>query len=227
MPAFDWLEKAQRAINKDQKYRNLGNADVVVAMRAGKVARLVTFEAFEVSKIEDTDADDLRDAELILDMPARDWTNYLKRRKKGTGPTLLSLDLDRGIVGARNPLDRLKFERFHRSLQAFVDQGAKYVVCRLTMPIYEYRCDACQAVTAVFAKVSAIPATAPCEACGSEDTHRIVSRPSVHRSNLSKVERLDPKYDAMVDRAMRNTQSAEPDHLINRRGDISKGKSDP
>ena len=45
----------------------------------------------------------------------------------------------------------------------------------------------------------------------------------MHLSKLSKVERLDPKYDKMVDRAMRNTQAAEPDRLINRRGDISKG----
>ena len=127
MAALDWLEKAQKAVNKDPAYRALGSADVKVAMLAGKVAKLVTFEAFEVSRIEDADPNDLRNAELVFDMPARDWSNYLKRRKKGTGPSLLSLDLDRGIVGARNPLDRLKFERFHRSLQAFVDQGARHV----------------------------------------------------------------------------------------------------
>lgn len=125
MPALDWLEKAQRAVNKDPEFRKLGSADVVVALRAGKVIRLVTFEAFEVSKIEDIEEENLRDAELIIDMPARDWTNYLKRRKKGTGPSLLSLDLDRGIVGAFNPLGRMKFERYSRTLQYFIDQGSK------------------------------------------------------------------------------------------------------
>ena len=125
MPALDWLEKAQRAVNKDPEFRKLGSADVVVALRAGKVIRLVTFEAFEVSKIEDIEEENLRDAELIIDMPARDWTNYLKRRKKGTGPSLLSLDLDRGIVGAFNPLGRMKFERYSRTLQHFIDQGSK------------------------------------------------------------------------------------------------------
>ena len=125
MPALDWLEKAQRAVNKDPEFRKLGSADVVVALRAGKVIRLVTFEAFEVSKIEDIEEENLRDAELIIDMPARDWTNYLKRRKKGTGPSLLSLDLDRGIVGAFNPLGRMKFERYSQTLQYFIDQGSK------------------------------------------------------------------------------------------------------
>lgn len=94
------------------------------------------------------------------------------------------------------------------------------------MPIYEYRCGDCQAVTSVLARVSRANDPCACERCGSERTHRIVSRPSVHLSNLSKVERLDPKYDRMVDRAMHNTRDADPDRLINRRGDISKGLPD-
>lgn len=94
------------------------------------------------------------------------------------------------------------------------------------MPIYEYRCDECRAVTTVLAPVSRAQDPCACEGCGSARTRRIVSRPSVHRSNLSKVERLDPRYDKMVDQAMRNTQHADPDRLINRRGDISKGLPD-
>ncbi len=94
------------------------------------------------------------------------------------------------------------------------------------MPIYEYRCSDCRAVTSVMAPISRANAPCPCERCGSERTRRIVSRPSVHLSNLSKLERLDPKYDKMVDRAMENTRGADPDRLINRRGDISKGLPD-
>ncbi len=94
------------------------------------------------------------------------------------------------------------------------------------MPIYEYRCGDCQAVTAVLVPISRADDPCPCEACGSVRTHRIVSRPSVRLSNLSKLERLDPKYDRMVDRAMQNTRNADPDRLINRRGDISKGLPD-
>ena len=55
---------------------------------------------------------------------------------------------------------------------------------------------------------------------------RIVSRPFIQLSAKSKVGRLDPKYDKMVDRAMKNTTSADPDRLINRRGDIAKGRPD-
>lgn len=48
----------------------------------------------------------------------------------------------------------------------------------------------------------------------------------MHLSKESKVARLDPKYDAMVDKAMRDTPSADPDRLINRRGDIAKGRDE-
>jgi len=70
-----------------------------------------------------------------------------------------------------------------------------------------------------------IPRSAECERCG-DVAGRIVSRTSVHLSRRSKVARLDPKYDAMVDQAMRSTRSADPDRLINRRGDVAKGRPD-
>ena len=93
------------------------------------------------------------------------------------------------------------------------------------MPIYEYRCEKCDAVTGHLASIRAIPATVLCEQCGGQAA-RIVSRPSIQLSAKSKVGRLDPKYDKMVDRAMRNTTGADPDRLINRRGDVAKGRPD-
>ena len=93
------------------------------------------------------------------------------------------------------------------------------------MPVYEYRCQECGAVTNKLAPLNAIPRNVECS-CGATAA-RIISRPSVHLSKGSKVARLDPKYDAMVDKAMRNTPTADPDRLINRRGDIAKGRSDP
>ena len=125
MAQLDWLEDAKQAVNADPAYRRLGSADVVIGFKAGKTIRKVTLEAFEVGSIEPIEEDDLRDVELVIDMPARDWTNYLKRRGKGTGRSLLSLDLDRDIVRAPNVLDKVKFERYHLSIQALVDKGAE------------------------------------------------------------------------------------------------------
>ena len=125
MPQLDWLEDAKAALNGDPAYRKLGSTDVVIGFKAGKTIRKVTLEAFEVGTIESIAEDDLRDVELVIAMPARDWTNYLKRRKKGTGPSLLSLDTDREVVSSRSVLEKMKFERYHLSIQALIDKGAE------------------------------------------------------------------------------------------------------
>ena len=83
------------------------------------------------------------------------------------------------------------------------------------MPLYEYRCSICQAVTTALRSAEECSASVACEACGGEAV-RILSRPSVHRSRLSKVERLDPRYDKLVDRTMAKTDHAEPDRLLRR-----------
>lgn len=83
------------------------------------------------------------------------------------------------------------------------------------MPIYEYRCSACGVVRSVFRPASEYEKTLECEVCGSE-ARRIISRPSVHLSKASKLDRLDPKYDKLVDKAMQATPQAEPDRLLKR-----------
>ncbi len=93
------------------------------------------------------------------------------------------------------------------------------------MPLYEYRCPACGTTTGRLASLRSIPKQVQCERCDTVAT-RILSRPSVHLSKRSKAGRLDPKYDRMVDQAMRNTAGADPDRLVDRRGDIAKGRPD-
>ena len=83
------------------------------------------------------------------------------------------------------------------------------------MPEYEFRCSRCGDVSTRVATVAARPRTIECARCGGK-AERILSRPAVKLSSASKVERLDPKYDKMVDRAMRNTPHADPDRLLKR-----------
>ena len=125
MAQLDWLAPAKGAVNADAAYRKLGNADVVVGFKWGKTIRKVTFEAFEIGAIEPIGEDDLRDCELVIEMTPADWRHYLKRRGRGAGPSLLSLDLDKEIVRGRNPLLRLKFLRYHMSIQMLIDKGAE------------------------------------------------------------------------------------------------------
>ena len=83
------------------------------------------------------------------------------------------------------------------------------------MPIYEYRCPECGELTSLVCAVNDLQMTTDCEHCGTA-AQRIISRPSVHLSKTSKLEKLDPKYDKMVDHAMQTTQNAEPDQVLKR-----------
>lgn len=84
------------------------------------------------------------------------------------------------------------------------------------MPVYEFRCPRCGEVTSHICAVADRPGSISCEHCGDQGATRIVSRASVRRSSASKVARLDPKYDQMVDRAMSNTPHADPDRVLRR-----------
>jgi len=125
MAQLDWLDEARTALNRDRAFRKLGSTDLVLGLKSGKAVRIVTFDAFEIASVREADEAALRDCELVIEMTPRQWTDYLKRRAVGTGQPLVGLDLDRNIVRAPDPLQRLKFERYHLSLQALVDAGAR------------------------------------------------------------------------------------------------------
>jgi len=88
------------------------------------------------------------------------------------------------------------------------------------MPLYEYRCPTCDALTTALKSAEDSAEPTPCESCGAM-ADRIISRPSVHRSRSSKVGRLDPRYDKMVDKAMSNTGNADPDRYLRKMKPLS------
>ncbi|MCZ6659438.1 MAG: zinc ribbon domain-containing protein [Gammaproteobacteria bacterium] len=83
------------------------------------------------------------------------------------------------------------------------------------MPIYEYRCQDCSEISSVMQPASDHKQQIDCESCGGR-AHAIISRTSMRLSLSSKVEKLDPKYDKLVDRAIANTPKADPDFYLKR-----------
>ena len=121
------LQKACAAVNADRDFRRLGTCDVRVGIKAGDAAFLVDFEAFECAGVSAIDLDALRDADFYLELSAEAWQAYLAGRCAGSAPSLISLDVDvpNGIVKGNDPLKALKFERYHLTLQSFIDAGAR------------------------------------------------------------------------------------------------------
>ncbi len=69
------------------------------------------------------------------------------------------------------------------------------------MPVYEFACMRCKKVVSVLSRRADGGASAKCPDCGNSKLRRIISRFAFHRSLLSKLEQLDPKYDKMIDAA--------------------------
>jgi hypothetical protein len=121
------LKGARDAVNADPTFRQLGTCDVRMGIKAGESAFLVDFVAFECAGIEQIDVDALRDADFFLELSALEWRTYFVGRRSGSAPTLVSLDVETpdGVVKGTDPLKTLKFERYHLTLQAFLDKGAE------------------------------------------------------------------------------------------------------
>lgn len=77
------------------------------------------------------------------------------------------------------------------------------------MPIYVYQCNRCDNRTEVFQRrqTGAQPA---CEYCQSADLERVFTPFAIYRSELQKLEQLDPKYYKKVDEQIAATPMAEP-----------------
>ena len=70
------------------------------------------------------------------------------------------------------------------------------------MPVYEYACMKCRKVVSVLIRrMDEGDQAAKCPKCGGKDLRRLISGFAFHRSLLSKLEQLDPKYDKMIDAA--------------------------
>jgi len=121
------LQRVREAVNADRDFRRLGSCDARVGIKVGDSAFLVDFEAFECAAVAVIELDALRDADFYLELSSDGWESYLSGRKAGTASTLVSLDVDTpdGIVKGADPLKTLKFERYHLTLQSFLDTGAR------------------------------------------------------------------------------------------------------
>ncbi|MHB8376657.1 MAG: FmdB family zinc ribbon protein [Dehalococcoidia bacterium] len=98
------------------------------------------------------------------------------------------------------------------------------------MPIYEYRCAACNRRTSVFVRSISAPVRASCEHCGSARLTRLMSRFAVHRGGggdpfddpdgFDDVDEDDPQSVARWARRMREESGEdlgpEFDEMVNR-----------
>lgn len=120
-----WLAKAQNLVNEDPAFRKLGSIDVDMALRVGNTLFMVNFAGFTCHGVAKLDPTDVRDADFVVEMTPAQWSQFVAGRARGDGPTLAELDTTDGVVRAEHPRKKLDFLRYHTSLQAFIDAGAR------------------------------------------------------------------------------------------------------
>ena len=125
-PSLGWLNKAREQCNADPAFRKLGSADARIGIKAEDVAFRVTFDAFECTETQEIALDELFDVDFYVDMSRADWQRFLSGRAAGTGATLVGLTALGGgdVIKAESPLKALNFERYHLTLQHFLDKVA-------------------------------------------------------------------------------------------------------
>lgn len=61
------------------------------------------------------------------------------------------------------------------------------------MPIYEFKCLSCGALRSVFVQGFKAPEDLSCEACGSSDMKKVISKVSYHQSQADRLSSYDPR----------------------------------
>jgi hypothetical protein len=120
-----WLKTAQTIVNDDPDFRKLGSTDVNMALKVGKNMFLVKFAAFRCQSVSKIKASEKRDADFVAEFSEDAWQQFLSGRHDGTGASLVDLDTTDSVIKVDNPRDRLEFLRYHLSVQAFLDAGAR------------------------------------------------------------------------------------------------------
>ncbi len=126
MKPFNWMQRAKSSVNRKGEFRKLGSMDIRVGFSAGSSHRVIDFGPFAVGPIHDVeDISEIENVSVVVRMTPRRWDDYLRNRKTGKEGDLIAFNLGKQVLYFNNPLDRLRFLRVHRSIQAFVDAGAR------------------------------------------------------------------------------------------------------
>ena len=84
------------------------------------------------------------------------------------------------------------------------------------MPIYVYQCGRCDVRSEFFFRSINATREVACDSCGSAEMEKVFTPFVIYRSELTKLEQLDPMYYKNVADAIKNTPEAEPMRHLNK-----------
>lgn len=130
-PSVEWFQEAADRLNRSDSFKRLGSCDAEVGIQVDDNLYEVDFDGFEVTGVQEIDAERAKDLDFVLVQPFDAWKAMLEDIKENGRATheytLNSLDLRSEVEFARGEdyHRRDKFYRFNQTFQEFFDNTAQ------------------------------------------------------------------------------------------------------
>ena len=134
-PSVEWFQKLAAITVEDENYRRYGRLNALIALKYGEINISFNIDVLDINDIHQINNDELRDVDVVVEMPTNIWDEMLKNISENghaTGEwTLNTLDLRLEEEIHKNLMeDGFKadlFFRYNPSLQVFIDNASKLV----------------------------------------------------------------------------------------------------
>jgi hypothetical protein len=132
-PSVDWFKAIAEIVNKDEGYNRIGTCDAEVGIKVPDLQKFykLTFEAFEVSNVEEVPEGESEDTDFWLEMPYARWKEMIQNIKDNGKAdlhhTLNTIDLEtpEDLARSHDGYRRDAFYRFNQTFQYFFDASAR------------------------------------------------------------------------------------------------------
>ncbi len=128
-PSIEWFNAIKDIVNVDENYKRIGTCDSEIGIKIpdlGKFYKL-TFEAFSVEDVRETDNAGAENTDFWLEMPYARWKDMIENIKDNGKAdlhhTLNTIDLEdpEGLARSNDGYRRDAFYRFNQTFQYFFD----------------------------------------------------------------------------------------------------------
>ena len=134
-PSVEWFQKLAAITVEDENYRRYGRLNALIAFKYGEINISCNFDVLDINDIHQINNDELRDVDVVVEMPTNIWDEMLKNISENghaTGEwTLNTLDLRLEEEIHKNLMEECfkadLFFRYNPILQVFIDNAAKLV----------------------------------------------------------------------------------------------------
>ena len=132
-PSVEWFNAVRDLVNDDAAYRQIGTCDSTVGIKVTGADKhyVLTFEAFEVADVEETNEAKAEEVDFWLELTLDGWKemiqNIREHGKADLDHTLNTIDVKEteGLARSNDGYRRDAFFRFNQTYQYFFDITAK------------------------------------------------------------------------------------------------------